>query len=361
MMQTILIDGVDTRDYGVSVTKIKGAFDMPARYGTYQRDWKDVDGIEAFVQIDDLYFSQRKITLECVMEAENISTFQFNLGQFRELVYKKIQLTTPYSSHTCVLKQGAKVRWINDKYGNDVVARFTLVFNEITYDFGQTLIGNPNISNDVFWIDNIALSEFGIVVENADGYFDFPKMKTDKVTRYRRESDKVNKREARQIDLKCSLIATDINDLLDKVTKFHALLAKEGLRKLMIPLPGLEKPFEVFNSKGFTVKSVVQNETQIVISFMVEFIEPSPMPESFFLTMLLDTDGVPILTTGGEYIYIIADRKDITNPNTYLFTDGEQQEKTYLWTTNELDINDALYNALSEEVYLFTDEEIGKL
>jgi hypothetical protein len=77
-MHTVLINSENLKNvYGISVKKIKGNFDMPGRFGTYERDWQDVDGIEPFVNVDDLYFKQRQIVLECIMEADDMIEFQY--------------------------------------------------------------------------------------------------------------------------------------------------------------------------------------------------------------------------------------------------------------------------------------------
>lgn len=361
MSQIVTINGKDTKDFGVSVMKIKGVFDMPARFGTYERDWKDVDGVEAFVEVGDLYYKQRKISIECIMEASDIAVFQFQLGMFREEVYTRFTMVTPYSSHDCIMKEGAKVKFINDKYGIRIAAKFTLIMNEVSYNFGSTLTGDPDITNDFFWIDNINLRLFGIVVEESDGNFDFPKMKTDKITRYKRESDKVNTRATRNITLKCSMFAPDINVLQVQMAQFHALLALSELRQLMLPMEGLEKPYGVFCADGFKVSKLIQNGNQVVAMFTIVLREAEPTPESFYLSILLDTDGIAILTTDSQYIYVIGDRTDLQQKDVYLFDVLENQPDTNLWTTNELDSGHLDYNVDATETYLFTDEEIGEL
>lgn len=360
MTQTVLINGKDIRTYGINVLKIEGVLDMPSRLGTFDRNWKDVDGIEPFVELSDLYFSQRKIKLHCIMEALDAASFQLLLGQLRDVIYDRVTITTPYSVHDCILKEGAKVKWSNDKYEQNVVAQFTLIFNEITYDFDTTLPPVPNITNDLFWIDEVPLSDFGIIVEESDGNFDIPKMKTDKVTRFKRQSDKINKREARNISLKCTMFADNIIELQQLTNKFHSLLAKNGLRKLMIPLPGIERPYEVFCADGYKISKISQSQTQVAAMFTLILKEPEPKTETFFLTVLLDTTGQAILTTDGIYILVVADKRDTQKTDTYLFDPSESQEDTYLWTTNEIDETDLLYNELAKEIYLFTDDEIGQ-
>ena len=311
--QIVTIDGHDTRNYGISVMKIKGAFDMPGRLSPNERDWQDVDGVEAFVEYSDMFFKQRQISLECVMEAANIQDLQFSLGQFRELVYTRFTMVTPFSTHDCVMKMGAKVKIPNDKYGVNVVARFTLVMNEISYDFGSTLTGDPDITNDWFWLDNIKFSDFGILVESADGNFDFPKMKTDRITKYKRESDKVNKRETRDILLKCTMRAVDIATFQTQMDQFHALLAEPELRKLMMPIPGLEKPYEVYPANGFKIREMYYADNQVNARFDLVLREASPSPEAYYLSALQDTNGDYIVTTTGAYIYVIANREETKN------------------------------------------------
>lgn len=358
IVQTVLINNVDLQTYGISVTKIKGAFDMPARYGTYERDWQDVDGIEAFVNIDDIYYKQRKITLDCIMEAPTMGEFQYQMGLFRELVYTRFTITTPYSTHDCIMKEGSKVKFLNSKYENDIVAEFSLVLNEMSYSFGTTLAPEPDITNDVFWIDRIALSRFGIIVEESEGYFDFPAMKDDKVTRYMRESDKINKRKSRDISLKCSLRADNITDFQTKITQLHSLLAQTGLRQLMLPLPGLERAYEVFCPDGFKLSELYYSSLDIVGRFTIILKEAFPVPETFFLTILLNTEGIPILTELGEYIYVIVDRNDLGYQERYVYQPSELQDDIFVYTKEELDPENVSYDSDAEEIYLFTKEEL---
>jgi len=357
-MQNVLINGINTKMFGVSILKIKGAFDLPARLGTYQRDWKDIDGADSFTNESDLHFKQRLITLDCILEATSIDMFQQQIGFFRQEVYQKIEIQTPYSFHNCILKNGSKVEFLNDKYGSNVIAKFSLIFNEISCDFGDTLEPDEDLTNDFFAIDKIKLSRFGIVVESSDGFWDFPKMKTDKITRYLRESDRINKRSVRTITLKCSLFADNIEDLMTKFYQFNALLSKAGLRKLMMPIEGLEKPFEIFANNGYKVTNIIQNENQIIASFTINFEEPIPKIESIYLALLLDTEGIPILTNWGDFIYIITNRETNANKNQYLFTTEEGELDTNLWTTSEIDESDPNYNVDAKELYLFTNEEI---
>jgi len=357
-MQTVKINDIDIRAYGIEVMKIKGAFDMPARFGTYEMDWQDIDGIDAFTEQSDLYYKQRKLSLDCIMEAETINDLQFNMGIFREIVYKEFTLETPYSNHNCIMTEGARVKFISSKYDPDVKISFTLIFNELSYAFGTTLEPDENITNDVFWIDNIDLSRFGIVVEESEGFFDFTKMKSDKVTRYMRESDKVNKRGARDIILSCSMLAESISEFKTQMERFHALLSQPGLREFMLPLPGLEKPYNVFVPDGFRLKELIQSQNSIAGKFDLILSEVEPQPETFYLIVLLDIDGIPILTIDGKYIYVIADRNDLKNQNVYLYTIAEAQDDIFLFTKEELDPEDEDYDSESEEVYLYKISEL---
>ena len=357
-MQTVTINSTNLSTFGIKVTKIRGVFDMPGRYGTYEYDWQDVDGIDAFVEVDDIYFKQRQISLDCIMEADSINEFQYNLGLFRDLVYQRVTLSTPYSSHDCILKEGAKVIFLGNKYSNQITASFQLVFNEISYSFGTTLESDPTLTNDVFSIDRIALSRFGIIVEESDGNFDFPSMKDDKNTRYMRESDTVNMRNTRDIELRCTMSADNLTEFSTKMAQFHGLLAQSGLRSLMLPLVGLETSYEVFCPNGFTLSELYQADNGIDARFTIILREVNPVSETVFLTILFDNEGVPILTADGEYIYIICDRKDLGGGNVYLYKPTEGIENPFLWTKAELDPIDPDYNELSDEVYLYLTEEI---
>lgn len=359
MTHVVSINSKNLRSvFKISVLKIAGIFDMPGRVSPYERDWKDSDGVDAFTDSEDLYFRQRRITLECIMDAADMMEFQYNLGLFREEVYKQFTLTTPLSQHTCVLKEGAQVKFLTSKYQSGVTASFTLVCNELNYSFGTTFEPDYDISNNEFWIDYTSLSRFGIQVKESSGNFDFPRMKDDRITRYMRESESNNKRGSRNITLSCSMIGSSIADFKSKMQAFHALLAQPGLRKLMFPIPGLEMSYNCLCPDGFIISELVYNDNQVACTFNLTLKEVGSQIETLFLTVLLDIDGKPILDESGNYIIVIADRAGM-NPNiAYIFLDSEYAPATYLWTDEELDSLDPDYNANAESKYILLDSEL---
>ncbi len=356
----ILLNNQNIENFGVKVLKVTGNFDMPKRMSETDYNWKGENGTEAWVETSEINPTWRKIYLDCLMDAVDYQTLSFNLGLFRTEIYKEFSLQTEYTTHArCLLKEEGRVKFLGEKFKNRIRIQFTLVISEISYEYPNlVVIENPNISNNVFWIDNVNLADFGVVVEQSEGFLDFPKMKNTALTKYQREQDAENTREPRTITLQCSLMSNHITPFKGKLELLQSLLIKEGLRKLMIPIPGLSKPFEVFFTSGLYFRNFVANENQYLAQFTLQFVEPNPQIESFLLLCLLDTDGVPILTTDGDCILVVADLDDFKKPTKYVWLAEELAEITYIWTTEELDTLSGDYNPNAKEVYLFTDAEI---
>jgi len=351
-----LINNIDLKDnYGVIVQKCLGVFDMPERMGLTQHDWLDEDGIEAFVDEEDIYFKQRTIKLKCKIFAESLMTLYYNLGVLQKELYSgQFLLSTPYGNYTCLLKSGSRVIFPSGRNGTPCHAEFSLILNEISMSIYDPPVGDENIGYDKYWIDKVdLLAKMGIVVEQSDGMFDFSEMKKDNKTFYKRESDLNNKRGVKNIYLNCSVVATSINDFSYKMRDLRALLAKPGLRTLNIPIDGYDKAFNVYCKSGFNITELTRNSNQIIGKFTLRFIEAVPSIITFLVGNLFDTDGQQIETT--EYIPILVpiDYEDIKSKPTYLYTDAEAGDETYLYTDAELDVNPD-----AEKVYLYTENEI---
>jgi hypothetical protein len=142
------------------------------------------------------------------------------------------------------------------------------------------------------------------------------------------------------------------------IEKFHALLAMPELRKLMMPPIGIEKPYEVFIPDGFKVEDLSITDNTISANFTLVLREVKPVIETFNLIILLDTDGVPILTTEGKYIYVIADLVELANNNIYLLLTSETGDINYIFTVNELNPLHADYDAEALEKYVFLTTEL---
>lgn len=348
------INNISFSEFGIKVLKCTGAFDFPARMTPVEYDWHDENGVEAMTDEVEVYFKQRIITINCLIECSDIVDLQYKIGLFREQAYKESLLTTPYGEFSVIMKQSAKVTFIDTQQKG--TAKFSLKFNQLNYNYDTIETGDTD-SDKAYHIDGHLFSEYGIVVEETTGHFDFPAMKTDSLTIYHSESQSVNKRKGRNITMSCVMLATSLSEFASQMAGFQSLLATPDLRDLHVP--HVLKNFEVMCKDGFKIKELYRNngDSRIYGRFSLVLYEPRPKIESVTIYALLDTDGTPILTADGEYIYVYADRSELYQ-TVYLYTTNENKENKYLWTDNEFDSEHEDYNADAENVYLFANEEL---
>jgi hypothetical protein len=295
------INNIDLSDFKIVVEQFEGIYDFPARIQPTERSWADEDGVEAFVKAQDIRFVQRMFTLGCFMNCDDIFEFQNLLSDLKDVLYGQFTLNTDYGDFDCIMKNDARVEPINSQQKGKF--RFTLQLNEVAQlTFGVYPFG-ANESSTIFSIDKMDLqTKFGIMVEECTGHFDFQRMKTDSLTRYKRESDSVNFREARDINLKCTMFANNILTLKTNFELLQNLLAAEGFRELRIP--NVSTVFNVYSKDGFKVNELYKNDNQITARFNLTLREGHSTVYINPIYVLLDTDGTPILTTEGYYIYV---------------------------------------------------------
>ena len=344
------INDIDLKDFKIEVLESGGLYDFPSRAGKINHDWHESDGVQPYVNESEIYYKQRTISLKCLLESTDINDFTYQLGRLKDLLYDGwVRLETAYSlTFNVLLKDQAAVKYNYESSS----AIFTLNFKEIVYDPSTLPVPTPQstVINDVYSIDKVLFSQLGLIVETSSGNFDFTSMKSDRLTIYKNESFFNNARMSRNIKLQLSLIGTDVADFNNKIHKLHYLLNNEGLRSLIIP--GSISPYEVYCKDGFRVKELYRHANQIIAKFELTLFEPDPQVEKFSLCYLKDTDDNFILTTDGYKIIVICYRDSIKTNQVYLFTKDENEDKTYIFSKNEL------ADPEFEDIYLFKNDEI---
>ena len=336
--------------FSLRVQTIGGVFDFPVRGGDTERDWFDEDGLEAFVDADDIWFKQRTIVLKCLMQADDKSDFMTKLSMFKDQVYSGVcDLETPYGTFKVLLKKGAKVNYIRNGK-----AEFELEFTETEYSKKAVPTGfHEGVERT---IDGILWNDLGISIQYEYGQFDFTAMKRDKNTVYKTESAVNNMRYSRNITVGCFLQADSLNKFVSNINDLHGLLANEGMRQLI--LSDIEKPFQVLVKDGFKLKKLYRDNGKFCAEFDIRFFEARPKKESIVLTILADTLGNIITDTLGRSIVIIWDKSDLAGGPVYLFLDEECEDDTFLYTDEELNNEDPVFDPDAEPIYLFKDNEL---
>ncbi len=131
-----LLDGVDLySEYGVRVTRVRGAYDTLKRKGDTEYSWPDSDGVEAFTDESDIYFEPRTIKLVCTMITNGKTDFATKFDYLRYVLEAAgtHTLKLPYETGTrTVVYNGGDTVEIPRWAGSKLIATFTLTLTEKT-------------------------------------------------------------------------------------------------------------------------------------------------------------------------------------------------------------------------------------
>lgn len=214
-------DDVDIKTYGVLPARgdggyaISGIFDFPKRKGEVERNWGD--GIEPYLEEEDLEYGERTIGLKVVME--NLADWE----RFRAAAVACRKLGTELGEHEVVLADAVGVETVGNR-----VARIEMKFREYRVAFEPLTVvatGGAGIRVDGYHLAR----DFGISVKTVKGDRDVARRievsTTDPytITRYR---------ERGTMTLECVMRGADLREAARRMRQFHALWRQAGTRML---------------------------------------------------------------------------------------------------------------------------------
>ena len=198
---------------------------FPDRRTPDQNDWPEHDGLE--VDLSDLSFDAKKVTVNYVMTANDETTFKSNLNAFEKLHF------APGCRSVFVKEFNRRFILRFTGFGNYLhkgglymrAKKIGKIATEYVMDdplqFFTSAIHTPITTRTVLsqiTLNDIDLSRFGIVVR--DIYSTALQLRSAKPVLERKITDAVPKHQARQIAIECSMLA---NSVLEFMTNWTAL------------------------------------------------------------------------------------------------------------------------------------------
>lgn len=217
------IGGNDFSTYNMNILSSMGALDFPKRLGEVDHDWKDSNGVEAFVETNDLLWDGRDIQLMAFYEGSNMIT---DLGTFRGL-YEGVNaaLVTTYGSHTAILKD-IKVQNV---FSANAKALLILKFWEpvVTVPSPPAATGGsgPSLGGYDF------LQDFGLRIESVKGLNDVVYRKKE-LTHGNQAVQLSDNRKNRVANIHMNGVYSSIGNLISAITDLHGVLRSVNLKVL---------------------------------------------------------------------------------------------------------------------------------
>ena len=214
------LDNVPLSSFGAYPAKnnwfaLDGMLNLPKRIGKTEYDWGTE--IEPFVDIDDIEFDGRKLTLRVAIKKNNLDAFVSACIDCKVLSFD-------HDSFNVVCRDEVEVKEIVDYY--IVTVRF---WQNVFQLKPVTLL--PSGSGD-YRIDNYDLNkDFGIYISKTENLYNTAKRIEINTTEL---YTKTQYRSFREAYLKCSMLGTNFADLYNKMNQFQAVLMAPGLRTLKV-------------------------------------------------------------------------------------------------------------------------------
>lgn len=276
------LNGTDLKDYNILVKEFSGYLDMPKRIGITEQSWSDRNGIEAFVDSDDIKFTGRDLILTGFFESSTMQTtiqsLYDDINAFTDLVV----LVTPYGTYQVYVKNGFESERLDSEFNS-----LKIIFREPVASFtsaigtGSGVIGY-GIDNFDFFID------YAIKITEILGRYRLPAMKKFTPVFYDNESYHVGKFQTDE------LIVKGYCEDLTKISKLYGLLASEDVKTLDLKF---DKVRSCYVKNGCKVTNI--RGTTALIEMKYRLVDPI-----FEYVFLGDESGNYIATSDGFKIVI---------------------------------------------------------
>lgn len=260
------LNGTDLTVYGITPGRraggnvaLSGGFDLPKRTGKTYHSWGDENGLEAYTESSEIFFAGREISFRGFMAGSysDCRTYVKSLVDACDAVTGTQVFSTPYGDFTGYVK-----RVIPTYFNGGTLV--DIIFQEPVADLSGGSLPVTGTSGST--IDNIPFLSFGIyLAENLD-VTELMERKSVPVTKYGEEGYRYGYREHKNLVLRGTLIADDLDDFKAKIKSLYLLFSSSGNRQVKLN----EKDYVVcFSDEGFTVSNMVCS-TNVLASWRIE-------------------------------------------------------------------------------------------
>ncbi len=263
------LNNISLADYGIIAGRAKdsniavsGIFDLPKRIGQTFQSWDDEDGIEPFVDADEIFLAGRDIDFYGLIKGSRndivsaINSLKHDVAAFTDLVV----FSTEYGDYN------VKIEKIDSEIMNGM-GTVTIKMRE----------PQPDLSGGVFpvsapgshKVDNMPLQSFGMYVSKIQGRGDQAKMDKEYFTVYDKEGYQVTGRKAVEISISGFVEGADKTTFQANIKALWKLFTDPGLRKVKL---NDYVTIESFVTDGFIITGVHVASNKVIGSIFLKLI-----------------------------------------------------------------------------------------
>lgn len=251
-MAEYFLNNKSLSDFGIVPSKadgslaIMGGFDLPSRSGTSFYNWPRENSVEAYVDSDEIVFSEREIKFSGTILGD-VNTNIKLLVTYIDSLPEICSLSCKWGTWQVKIKKQLTITPI-DRNNSRISITFTEPQPDLT---GQ--LPSPTGKDD---IDGYAWKNFGLWLENISGGQDIAGLKNLNVTQnptYTLPS--TGGREKTEIIVNGNFLCSNFSEFKENVRSLYVLFGKPGLRKIKYR----DIEYSCFATDGFSVSNILVN------------------------------------------------------------------------------------------------------
>lgn len=254
------INNIDLSTFGITPIQqsgqslaVTGVFDFPNRKGETERSWGTE--IEQFVSAADLEFEGRDISFKGLMRGTTRA----------DILSKLTSLTTLCKSGTLTFETRVGIFQVFASGEIQVVELCDTVFI-VEIKFRQNVVlfptapGVATVGTGYKLAGYSFKSDFGIIVNSIAGRLNTASRIEVKTTDFYAN---INYRDLKDVKIGCTMLASNLPDLTNKMGRLHGLLSQPGLKTLTYPDGTTDG---VYLKGGFIVSGITEYACQFTLN-----------------------------------------------------------------------------------------------
>lgn len=285
----LLNSGIIPARPGDSNISMSGMYDLPARVGETCHDWDSENGLEPYVDPDEMFFAGRDITFNALVKGD------------QKTVYDKLKRIYDIIDTWTTVQEFYTDYGVFHVYVKKITVNQYSTISEVKFEFREP---NPVITYGVIpfpaiatnTIDGRPFKSFGLNVVSQMDISNSPELKTQEYTTYCIERFKKVKHKEKVLQINGFIIGNDINDFMNKVFALQTLFSSPGLRHINL---NNKVEVECFAKDGFQITNIMLG-SKMIANFTIDL----ALINDKALLILAAYGGRSILTHSGSVILV---------------------------------------------------------
>lgn len=227
---------------------LSGFLNLPKRTGETYREWEN--GIDPFVDSDDIEFESRKLNLSIVSKSDHLLEFNAKLEALYSAFDQPITLRNDKLGSYRVIVEKTSIKHFKNGWG---VCALELTEKDPVIDFVEL----PPENNSPFGINGYSWQQLGLVIKGLKNRYALTDYQENKARKFN------------SIELEGTLKGESFDDFIRKAKQLQTLFGSEGLKSLNY---FDQSSYSVFCTEGFSIEKIRVFDKKHIAEFKCKLI-----------------------------------------------------------------------------------------